>query len=150
MTKDFKAYYSKYGAWIFLSCALFCLVAIVLLSIFWVNDSALIFIILFSMIAAVSLFCFADTIRKDGVAVEIAENKLVLYKKDPVVIPLTDVWYVSVHNGFGSFDILIKTQTKKYQLHCFIKEGRKKKEELICLLRSKGIKVDTFALGDGS
>ena len=94
-------------------------------------------------------YVFVITIRKDGVAFQIADNKLILYKKHIIEIPIKNILTVSIHDGDGSFDILVKTPTKKFSMHCFIKEQRKKKDELISLLKGKGTKVDTFDLGGG-
>ena len=82
-------------------------------------------------------------------AVEITNNKLILYKKHPIDIPIEDVLRISIHDGNGSFDILVKTSSQKYSMHCFIKEQRKKKDEFITLLKDKVVKVVTFDLGGG-
>ena len=77
------------------------------------------------------------------------DNKFFLYKRQPVEIPIEDIFKISIHDGDGSFDILVKTSSQKYSMHCFIKEQRKKKNELIFLLKIKGIKVDTFVISGG-
>ena len=77
------------------------------------------------------------------------DNKLILYKKHLIENPIKDILKISIHDGDGSFDISIKTQTQKYSMHCFIKEQRKKKDELIALLKDKGIRVDTIDIGGG-
>ena len=87
---------------------------------------------------------FVVTIRKDGIAVQVADDKLILYKKELIEIPICDITKISIHDGDGSFDISIKARTRKYSMHCFIKEQRKKKNELISLLKDKGILVNTF------
>ena len=76
-------------------------------------------------------------------------NKLILYKKHLIEIPIEDILKISIHDGDGSFDISIKTQTQKLSMHCFIKEQRKKKDEFITLLKNKGVEVVTFDLGGG-
>lgn len=149
MKKEFEAYYSKAYAWIFAVLILLLLFGIVMLSVFWISNFSLIAIVTLSIISVVLAYVFAITIRKDGVAVEITDNKLILYKKHLVEIPIEDILKISIHDGDGSFDISIKTQTQKLSMHCFIKEQRKKKDEFITLLKDKGVKVVTFDMGGG-
>ena len=149
MKKEFEAYYSKAYAWIFAILMLLSLFGIVMFSVFWISNISFIAIVTLSIISLVFAYVFAITIRKDGVAIEITDNKLILYKKHPIEIPIKDILTISIHDGDGSFDILIKTSSQKYSLHCFIKEQRKKKDELIVLLKNKGIKVHTFDMGGG-
>ena len=149
MKKEFEAYYSKAYAWIFAVLMLLSLFGIVMLSIFWISNLSLIFIITLSVISLVLAYVFVITIRKDGVAVQITDNKLFLYKKHLVEILIEDILKVSLHDGDGSFDVLIKTSSQKYSMHCFIKEQRKKKDEFITLLKDKGVKVVTFDMGGG-
>ena len=150
MKNEFEAYYSKSYAWLFAVLMLLSLFGIVMLSIFWISNVSLIAIVSLSITSVVLAYVFVITIRKDGVAVQIADNKLILYKKHIIEIPIKDILTVSIHDGDGSFDISIKTQTQKFSMHCFIKEQRKKKGELIALFKNKGIKVDTFDLGGGN
>ena len=149
MKNEFEAYYSKAYAWIFAVLMLLSLFGIVKLSIFWISNVSLIAIVTLSIISVVLAYVFVITIQKDGVAVQITDNKLFLYKKHLVEIPIEDILKVSLHDGDGSFDISIKTSTKKFSMHCFIKEQRKKKDELIVLLKNKGIKVYTFDISGG-
>ena len=149
MKKEFEAYYSKAYAWIFAVLILLLLFGIVMFSIFWISNVSLIAIVTLSIISVVLAYVFVLTIRKDGVAVEITNNKLILYKKHLIEISIKDILTISIHDGDGSFDISIKTQTQKFSMHCFIKEQRKKKNELIVLLKNKGIKVDTFDIIGG-
>jgi len=149
MKKEFEAYYSKAYAWIFAVLILLCLFGIVMLSVFWIFNVSLIAIVTLSIISLILSYIFAITIRKDGVAVQITDNKLILYKKHLIEIPIEDILKISIHDGDGSFDVSVKTQTKKYSMHCFIKEQRKKKDEFITLLKNKGVKVVTFDLGGG-
>ena len=149
MKKEFEAYYSKAYAWIFAILMLLSLFGIVMFSVFWIPNVSLIAIVTLSIISVVLAYVFVITIQKDGVALQITDNKLFLYKKHLVEIPIKDIFKVSLHDGDGSFDILVKTSTQKFSMHCFIKEQRKKKDELIVLLKSKGIKVDTFELSGG-
>ena len=149
MKNEFEAYYSKAYAWIFAVLVLLSLFGIVMLSIFWISNVSLIAIVLLSIISVVLAYVFVITIRKDGVAVQITDNKLILYKKHPIDIPIEDILKISIHGGDGSFDILVKTTSQKCSMHCFIKEQRKKKDELIILLKNKGIKVHTFDISGG-
>ena len=149
MKIEFEAYYSKAYAWIFAVLILLCVFGIVMLSVFWIFNVSLIAIVTLSIISLILSYIFAITIRKDGVAVQITDNKLILYKKHLIEIPIEDILKISIHDGDGSFDVSVKTQTKKYSMHCFIKEQRKKKEEFITLLKNKGVKVVTFDISGG-
>ena len=149
MKKEFEAYYSKAYAWIFAVLMLLSLLGIVMFSIFWISNVSLIAIVTLSIISVVLAYVFVITIRKDGVAIEIIDNKLILYKKHPIEISIKDILKTSIHDGDGSFDISIKTPTQKFSMHCFIKEQRKKKDEFITLLKGKGVKVVTFDVGGG-
>ena len=149
MEKEFEAYYSKAYAWIFAILMLLSLFWIVMFSVFWISNVSFIAIVTLSIISLVFAYVFAITIRKDGVAIEITDNKLILYKKHPIEIPIKDILKISIHDGGGSFDILVKTSTQKFRMHCFIKEQRKKKDEFITLLKDKGVKVVTFDMGGG-
>ena len=149
MKKEFEAYYSKAYAWIFAVLMLLSLFGIVMLSIFWISNLSLILIVILSLVSVVLAYVFVITIRKDGVAVQITDSNLILYKKHLIEIPIKNILTVSIHDGDGSFDISIKTQMLKFSMHCFIKEQRKKKDEFITLLKNKGVKVVTFDLGGG-
>ena len=149
MKKEFEAYYSKAYAWIFAVLMLLSLFGIVMFSIFWISNVSFIAIVTLSIISLVFAYVFVITIRKDSVAIEITDNKLILYKKHPIEISIKDILKISIHDGDGSFDISIKTPTQKFSMHCFIKEQRKKKDEFITLLKGKGVKVVTFDVGGG-
>ena len=149
MKKEFEAYYSKAYAWIFAVLMLLSLFGIVMFSAFWISNVSFIAIVTLSIISLVFAYVFAITIRKDGVAIEITDNKLILYKKHPIEISIKDILKISIHDGDGSFDISIKIPTQKFSMHCFIKEQRKKKDEFITLLKGKGVKVVTFDVGGG-
>ena len=149
MKKEFEAYYSKAYAWIFVVLLLLFIFAIVMFSVFWISALSLIFIVTLLVVSVVLAYVFVITIRKDGVAVQITDSNLILYKKHLIEIPIKDILTVSIHDGDGSFDISVKTSTQKFSMHCFIKEQRKKKNELIFLLEIKGIKVDTFVIRGG-
>ena len=144
MKKEYEAYYSRAYAWIFIFLILLSICGIIIFSIFWQPDLSLRFIIILSVACLLLAVCFFGTIRKDGVAVQVIDNQLILYKKEFIRIPIEDIITISIHDGDGSFDISLKTHTKRYSMHCFIKEQRKKKDEFISLLKSKGIKVITF------
>ena len=148
MKKEFEAHYSKAHAWIFAVLILLLLLGIVMLAIFWIPNVSLIAIVTLSIISVILAYVFIITILKDGVSVQITDNKLILYKKHLIDIPIKDILKISIHDGNGSFDISIKTPTQKFSMHCFIKEQRKKKDELIVLLKNKGIKVNTFDMGE--
>ena len=147
MKTEFEAYYSRTYAWIFATLILLSLFGIVMFSVFWISNLSLIAIVTLSIISLVFACVFVITIRQDGVAVQITDSKLILYKKQLVEISIEDIIKISIHDGDGSFDISIQTQTRKYSMHCFIKEQRKKKGELIAFLKGKGIRVNTFDLG---
>ena len=149
MKKEFEAYYSKAYALIFAILMLLSLFGIVMFSVFWISNVSLIAIVTLSIISVVLAYVFVITIRKDGVAIEIMDNKLILYKKHPIEISIKDISKISIHDGDGSFDISIKTSTQKFSMHCCIKEQRKKKDEFITLLKGKGVKVVTFDMGGG-
>ena len=144
MKKEFEAYYSKAYAWIFAVLILLFLFGIVMFSIFWIPDLSLWFIITLSIVSLIFVYMFVITIRKDGVAVQITNDKLILYKKELIEIPIEDILSVSIYDGDGSFDFSVKTPTQKYSMHCFIKQQRKKKTELIVFLRNQGVKVYAY------
>lgn len=150
MKKEFEAYYSKAYAWIFAILIPLFGSGIVMLSISWIPNVSLIAIVTLLIASLVCAYMFMVTILKDGAAIQITDNKLILYKKHTIEIPIEDILKISIHDGDGSFDISIKTPIKKFSMHCFIKEQRKKKDELIALLKSKGIKADTFDLCGGN
>ena len=81
MKNEFEAYYSKAYAWIFAILMLLSLFGIVMFSVFWIPNVSLIAIVTLSIISVVLAYVFVLTIRKDGVAVEITDNKLFLYSK---------------------------------------------------------------------
>ena len=149
MKNEFEAYYSKAYAYVFVVLILLLLFGIVMFSIFWISNVSLIAIVTLSIISVVLAYVFVITIRKDSVAVQITDNNLILYKKHLIEIPIKDILTISIHDGDGSFDVLIKTSSQKYSMHCFIKEQRKKKDEFITLLKDKGVKVVTFDVGGG-
>lgn len=112
MKNEFEAYYSKAYAYVFVVLILLLLFGIVMLSIFWIPNVSLIAILTLAIISAVFAYVFVITIRKDGVAVQITDNKLILYKKHLIEISIKDILTISIHDGDGSFDILIKTSSQ--------------------------------------
>ena len=144
--KEFEAHYAKGYAWIFLILAIALLLGSILLLVFQADDTLIVPIILFPIVAAIMIVMFITIIKKSGIAVEVEDDKLVLHKKHIIILPLTDILKASIHDGDGSFDIYIQTATARYSMHCFIKQQRKKKNELITLLQNRGITVTTFDL----
>lgn len=147
MKKEFEAHYAKGYAWIFAILILLFLFGILMFSIFWIPELSPMAIIIFSIISLIFAFPFVITIRKDGVAVQIVDDKLILYKKELIELLICDIVKIKINDGADSFDISIKTQTQRYSMHCFIKEQRKKKDELITLLKKKGVQVILVDLG---
>ena len=127
MKKEFEAYYSKAYAWIFAILILLFGSGIVMLSVSWIHNVSLIAIVTLSIASLVCAYVFMVTILKDGAAIQITDNNLILYKKHTIEIPIEDILKISIHDGDGSFDILVKTPTKKFSMHCFI-QGAKEKE----------------------
>lgn len=142
MNKEFEAYYAKHVAWIFLIAALIPLTIAVILWKFSLDSCIGIVACLLTMGAMV--YAFIVNIKKNGIAVEVADNVLILHKKEPVIIPIFDISKVSISDGGGSFDLSVRTCSDKYSMHCFIKQERKKKKEFVRLMESKGVKVNTF------
>ena len=146
MQKQFEAYYSEKWAWLWLLLSIVFCIGIALESFLWQGTVSLICMIALSVCILVFMFMFVKTKNQTGIAVEIVDNILILHKKETISIPLIDIQRIDVHDGDGSFDIVVKTETKKYSMHCFIKEQRKKKETFIAYLKSKNVKVATFDL----
>ena len=145
MKKEFEAYYSKIWAWILMFFAIIFLFGIIMFSLLSIPVKPLAFIIIlsFSVLFLFFIYWFVVTIRKNGVAVVLVDDKLILHKKQFIEIPLMDIVKISIYDGDGSFDISVKTQVKRYRMHCFIKEQRKKKDLLILLLKNKGVQLET-------
>lgn len=144
MNKEFEAHYSPAYAWIFFVLAVTLLIPVAVLAIlkaFWIPVY-----ILLIVISAIFFGVFAWAIRKKGIAVEITDGKLILYKKKPITIPLSEIYRISINNGNGSFDLSVKTVSKKYSIHCFIKEEQKKKREFVRLFKNRGIAVSKVDL----
>ena len=142
--KQFEAHYSKHYAWMFLVMAVIFPAALILSVIFWPDTFLWMRILLSIGFVTAMLVMFFTTIRKDGIAIEVTDGKLILHKKIPIEIPLTDITQITMNDGNGSFDMSIKTPTQKHRMHCFIKEQRKKKDQFIALLKDNGIRLITF------
>ncbi len=146
MKKQFEAYYSEYWAWFCLLLSIIFCVIIAAFSIWWIDSISLIFIIVSSICAITFLIMFVKTKSQTGIAVEIIDDILILHKKETASIPIKDIQRIDVHNADGSFDILVKTASKKYSMHCFIKEQRQKKALFIDYLKNNNIKLKTYDL----
>ena len=144
MQKQFEAHYSKHSAWMFLVMAVIIPTALILSVIFWPDTFFWMRILLSIGFITVMLVMFFATIRKDGIALEVTDGKLILHKKTPVEIQLADIIQVTINDGNGSFDMTVKTKDEKHSMHCFIKEQRKKKAQLIALLKNEGINLITI------
>lgn len=117
---------------------------LILSVIFWPDKLIWTRILLSIALVTVMLVMFFITIRKDGIAIEVTDGQLILHKKTPIEIPLADIIQVTMNDGSGSFDITVKTKDGKHSMHCFIKEQRKKKDQLMNLLKNEGIRLITF------
>ena len=146
MKKQFEAYYSEHWAWFWLFLCVGFFVLIAVFSIWWIETVSLIFILALSVCAVIFLLMFVKTKSQTGIAVEIIDNILILHKKEIVSIPIKDIQRIDVHNAYGSFDILVKTTSKKYSMHCFIKEQRQKKAQFIDYIKNNNIKLKTYDL----
>ena len=146
MNKQYEAYYSPSWAWLWLIAAILFAMGIALCSILWSGFGSILVIIAFSVCVLVSFLMFLKTKNQKGIAVEIADDILILHKKETLSIPLKEIKGIHIHDGDGSFDILVKTIEKKVSLHCFIQDQRQKKRILIDLLKKKGVHVSTYDL----
>ena len=144
MDKQFEAHYSKHYAWMFLVMAVIIPAALILSVIFWPDTFLWMRILLSIGFVTVMLVMFFTTIRKDGIAIEVTDGKLILHKKIPIEIPLTEITQITMNDGNGSFDMTIKTPASKYRMNCFVKEQRKKKDQFIVLMKNEGISLITF------
>lgn len=156
MHKTFDAYYSPQWAWIysFLSAVFALAIALFVLFLFLFSDS-LFLLILLPLLIVLSFFCiflfsrmYRKTKQQTGIAAEIVDDVLILYKKETVSIPLNEIQRIDIHDGHGSFDLIVKTAGKRIQFHCFIEDQIEKKRQLIRYLKSKSINVQTYDLVD--
>ncbi len=146
MNKQFEAYYSPGWAWIWLIPIVIFSTAIILSLIFWSGYLSIILISPFSICILLFFLMFIKTKKQTGIAVEVADDILILHKKETISIPLKEIEKINIHDGDGSFDISIKSTIKRVSLHCFIKNQREKKSMFIDLLKNKGVNVSTFDL----
>ena len=146
MKGEFEAYHSQAYGKVFFAIGAFILLGAVMLSVAGIEGfSPFYFIIL--LISAAVFFAFARyALRNQGIALEIKDNTLLLYKRELIEIPLDDIIEISLHDGDGSFDIRVSHRGGTDSLHCFIGEQRKKKDEFIAVLKMYGVRVHTFDL----
>ncbi len=144
MQKQFEAHYTKHSAWMFLVMTVIIPVALILSVIYWPDSFLGGRIVMAIGFAAVMTVMFIITIRKDGIAIEVTDGKLILHKKTSVEIPLTDIIQITMNDGNGSFDMTVKTPATKYRMHCFVKAQRKKKDQFKVLMKKEGISLITF------
>lgn len=141
MKKQFEAFYSEYWAWFWFSLCIVFLVQIAIFAIWWIESVSLSFILVLSVCAIAFFIMFVKTKSQTGIAVEIVDDILILHKKEIVSIPVKDIQRIDVHDADGSFDIIVKTASKKYSMHCFIREQRQKKVLFIDYLKNNNVKV---------
>lgn len=146
MKKQFEAFYSEYWAWFWFSLCIVFLVQIAIFAIWWIESVSLSFILVLSVCAIAFFIMFVKTKSQTGIAVEIVDDILILHKKEIVSIPVKDIQRIDVHDADGSFDIIVKTASKKYSMHCFIREQRQKKVLFIDYLKNNNVKVETYDL----
>lgn len=146
MKSEFEAYHSEaYGKVFSAIGALILLGAVMLLAANIPGFGIFEFAVL--IIAAAVFFAFARyALRNRGIALEMDNESLILFKKEMIVIPFEDIIEIAVHDGDGSFDIRVRHRGGTDSLHCFIKEQRKKKREFIDILKSHGVRVHTFEI----
>lgn len=146
MKRQFEAFYSEYWAWFWFSLCIVFLVQIAIFAIWWIKSVLLSFILVLSVCAIAFFIMFVKTKSQTGIAVEIVDDILILHKKEIVSIPVKDIQRIDVHDADGSFDIIVKTASKKYSMHCFIREQRQKKVLFIDYLKNNNVKVETYDL----
>lgn len=146
MKKQFESYYSAKWPWIWLFLSILSCVGIALFAFLWLETISVSFIVILSLCAIAFAFMFFKTKKQTGIALEIIDDTLILHKKETISVPIKDILKIDIHDADGSFDITIKTSSKKYSMHCFIKEQRKKKEMFIDYIKSKNINFNTYDL----
>ena len=144
MNKEYEAYYSRVYPYVLGVLGVLLAFGIVLASVFWMPNGSLIIVAMLSIFLVTVAALFSTAVGKNGVAVEVIDNKLILHKKCLVEIPIDDIINISIHDGGGSFDLSIKTNAKRHSLHCMVQNQRKKTSELIALLKEKGVKVNLW------
>lgn len=148
MNKAFEAYYSPQWAWVWLFLAIIFAICISLLAFLLPYPLSLIMTLSFSVCLLFFLWMYRKTKQQTGIAAEIVDDVLILYKKEIVSIPLNEIQRIDIHDGYGSFDLIVKTAGKRIQFHCFIEDQMEKKRQLIRYLKSKSINVQTYDLVD--
>lgn len=148
MNKSFEAYYSPQWAWLWLVLAIIFAICIGLFVLLLPYPLSLIMTLSFSVCLLFFLWMYRKTKQQMGIAAEIVDDVLILYKKEIVSIPLNEIQRIDIHDGYGSFDLIVKTAGKRIQFHCFIEDQMEKKRQLIQYLKSKSINVQTYDLVD--
>ena len=152
MNKEFEAYYYPEQAVIFLVAAIviFALPTVSLLGMAILMPAFLVWYVIAEILciggASVLLYVYQSMRSQKGIAVEIVDDRLFFHKKTPVCVPMSEIKAISIHDGYGSFDLTVKTAVKKYSIHCLVHEEQKKKREIIDLFKKRGIEVQTFYL----
>lgn len=146
MNKQFEALYSENWVYLFLFFVMLFVAGFTLLTFWWIGIVSLILAISFSVAALVFLDMHKRAKNQTGIAVEIIDDVLIIHKKGSISIPLNEIQKIHIHDGSGSFDIIVKTSNRKVSLHCFIQQERQKKLMLIDLLKSKNVNVSTYDL----
>lgn len=153
MKKEFEAYYTHEwnGIWFFL-IAVLCAGTIFSLVIGFVFNTLGIWLLVFALLAVLSagvIFAvkqYRYHSRQSGIAIEVANNTLILHKATTVVIPLSEIRKIGIHDEAGSFDLILYTHTGKESMHCFIADHSIKRQAFMDLIRSKNIPIYTFTL----
>lgn len=153
MNKEFEAYYTHEwnGIWFFL-IAILCVCTIFSLAIGFVFNTLGIWLLVFALLAALSagvIFAakqYRYHSQQSGIAIEVANNTLILHKATTVVIPLSEIRKIGIHDEAGSFDLILYTHTGKESMHCFVADQPVKRQAFIDLIRSKNITIYTFTL----
>ncbi len=150
MNKQYEAYYSPKWARLWLVLFIIFTIGALFITFLFSTFESIAILIMISIAFIVCDFSFFlmffKTKSKTGVAVEIKDDVLILHKKESISIPLKEIKRIDIHDGYGSFDIIVKTAEKKVSLHCFIQNEREKKKLLIDILKNIGINVSTYNL----
>lgn len=144
MNKTFEAHYSPQWAWLWLFLPLLFAICIALFACLLPYPLFLILSLSFSVCLFLFLWMFKRTKQQTGIAAEIVEDVLILYKKESVSIPVNEIQRIDINDDYGSFDLIVKTAGKRIHFHCFIKDQIEKKRQLIRYLKSKNINVQTM------
>lgn len=133
MNKEFECYYSEKAPKVFLIISIVCFV-ISILDIIFLDGLT---IVLFLLIFGIFFVMFIITRNNRGIAVEFVDDVLKFHGRELIEIPLEDILHFSTLRG--SFAVVIQTKSNEYAIHCLIKDDRKKKCELVELLKRKGV-----------